>query len=109
MHVPRAVHACTFFRLKAASVEPLHRGRGWGGSLRFANRLKYQPHLVAGEVARSTGVARALQGIEQTVSGVQVLVEQPQGRGTRGTGAVELRQLGFTVGAEGLVFHRVKS
>ena len=28
--------------------------------LRFANRLKYQPHLIAGEVARSAGVARAL-------------------------------------------------
>ena len=77
--------------------------------LRFANRLKYQLHLIAGEVARSTRVARALQGIEQAIGGVQVLVEQPQGRGTRGTGAVELRQLGFAVGAEGLVFHRVKS
>ena len=92
MHAPRAVHACTFFN---DNVPP--------------NRLKYQPHLIAGEVARSTRVARALQGIEQAISGVQVLVEQPQGRGTRGTGAVELRQLGFTVGAEGLVLHRVKS
>ena len=79
MHAPRAVPACTFF--------------------------KYQPHLIAGEVAGATRVARALQGIEQSVGCVQVLVEQPQGRGTRGPWAVELRQLGLAVGAEGFVFH----
>ena len=70
------------------------------GELRFAKILKYQPHLVAGEVAGATRVARALQRIEQSVGSVQVFVEQPQGRGTRGTGAVELRQLGLAVGAE---------
>ena len=104
MHAPRAVHACTFF-ISNSQFSTFN----FQFVLRFANRLKYQPHLIAGEVARSTRVARALQGIEQTIGGVQVLVEQPQGRGTRGTGAVELRQLGFAVGAEGLVFHRLKS
>ena len=68
--------------------------------LRFPNRLKYQPHLIAREVAGATRVACALQRIEQSVGGVYVFVEQPQGRGTRGTGAVELRQFGLAVGAE---------
>ena len=75
MHAPRAVHACTFFNDNvddnvnfgfATFFHPdgsllLTSTFSWRAKkLRFANRLKYQPHLIAGEVARSTGVARAL-------------------------------------------------
>ena len=80
MHAPRAVHACTFFNVNVdADVNNLRRvsiaeqvnvivsvnvdfSRSLVivnvivivnvlGELRFAKILKYQPHLIAGEVA----------------------------------------------------------
>ena len=63
MHAPRAVHACTFFNVNVdADVNNLRRVSiaeqvnvivivNVLGELRFAKILKYQPHLIAGEVA----------------------------------------------------------
>ena len=78
MHAPRAVHACTFFNVNVdADVNNLRRvsiaeqvnvivslnvdfSRSLVnvivivnvlGELRFAKIFKYQPHLIAGEVA----------------------------------------------------------
>ena len=78
MHAPRAVHACTFFNVNVdADVNNLRRvsiaeqvnvivsvnvdfSRSLVnvivivnvlGELRFAKKFKYQPHLIAGEVA----------------------------------------------------------
>ena len=68
---------------------------------RFTQILKYQLHLPSGESARSTLVAYALKGREQSVGGGDVLVQQAQGRGARCTGEVELGKLAFGEGGEG--------
>jgi len=66
MHAPRAVHACTFFNdnvnddVNDFVIVEKHTSRSLVivfvnvnvlGELRFAKILKYQPHLIAGEVA----------------------------------------------------------
>ena len=66
--------------------------------LRFAQVLKNQLYLPSGQSARGTLVAHALQGREQTVGRGDVLVQQAQGRGTRGTGEVELGELALGEG-----------
>ena len=59
MYAPRAVHTCTFFNVNVIVIVEKHTSRSLVnvivivnvlGELRFANRLKYQPHLIAGEV-----------------------------------------------------------
>ena len=63
MYAPRLVHTCTFFNVNVdADVNNLRRvsiaeqvnvivSVNVLGELRFAKILKYQPHLIAGEVA----------------------------------------------------------
>ena len=69
---------------------------------RFAKVLENQLHLPSGESARGTLVAYALKGREQSVGGGDILVQQAQSRGARGTGEVELGKLAF---GEGLNFY----
>ena len=66
--------------------------------LRLPQVLKYQLHLPSGESARGTLVSYSLQLREQSVGGGDVLVQQAQGRGARGTGEVELGELTFGEG-----------
>ena len=66
--------------------------------LRFPQVLEDQLHLPSGESARGTLVPYTLQCREQTVGGGDVLVQQAQGRGARGTGKVELGKLAFGEG-----------
>ena len=65
---------------------------------RFPQVLKDQLHLPSGQSARGTLVSYTLQCREQTVGGGDVLVQQAQGRGARGTGEVELGKLAFGEG-----------
>ena len=65
---------------------------------RFSQVLEDDHLLPSGQSARGTLVTHALQGWEQAVSRGDVLVQQAQGRGARGTGEVELGKLAFGEG-----------
>ena len=71
---------------------------------RLPQVLKNQLHLPSGQSARGTLVAHTLQLREQTVGRGDVLVQQAQGRGARGTGKVELGELALGEGLNTL-FH----
>ena len=97
MYVPNAVHTCTFlltfqflyFQFSIAAGSQRQRFRPCiRMASRFAKIFKYQPHLVAGEVAWSASVACALQRRQQALGLMQVLVEQSECRSTRSAGAV---------------------
>ena len=64
---------------------------------RFPQVLEDNHHLPSGQSARGTLVAHTLQCREQTMGGGDVLVQQAQGRGARGTGEVELGKLALGV------------
>ena len=64
---------------------------------RFTKVLEDDYHLPSSESARSTLVPYTLQCREQTVGRGDVLVQQAQGRGARGTREVELGKLALGV------------